>query len=120
MNILLADDQTRVRHALRILLEQQPGWRVIGEAASTGELLDQAKNQHLDLILLDGELPGIYEKDAFHFIQQACPRARIVALIEPQPTALAKSYLKADAYVTKVNSPQYLLSVIRKCLERKP
>ena len=32
MRILLADDQTQVRFALRVLLEQQPGLEVVGEA----------------------------------------------------------------------------------------
>jgi two-component system nitrate/nitrite response regulator NarL len=119
MNILLADDRTRVRRALCILLEQQPEWQVVGEAADARELLILARNSAPDLILLDGELPGIFEQDAFQSIQEQCPGVCIVALVEPQPAARLRHQLNADAYVTKVNSPQYLLAVIRDCLERK-
>ena len=33
MRILLADDQVQVRSALRLLLEQEPGFLVVGETA---------------------------------------------------------------------------------------
>jgi len=37
MRILLADNQSKVRFALRALLEQQPGLTVVGEAAEAGD-----------------------------------------------------------------------------------
>ena len=38
MGVLLADNQTKVRSALRLLLEQEPGLSVIGEATLSGLL----------------------------------------------------------------------------------
>jgi len=38
MKIGIADPQARVRFSLRILLEQQPGWMVNGEAADCQDL----------------------------------------------------------------------------------
>ncbi len=38
MKIGIADPQARVRFSLRILLEQQPGWLVCGEASDDQEL----------------------------------------------------------------------------------
>ncbi len=39
MNIVVAEDQKRIRTALRVLLEQQAGWAVVGEASNASELL---------------------------------------------------------------------------------
>jgi hypothetical protein len=50
MRILIADDQVRVRQALRVLLAQQPGVRVIGEAADGEELLAQIRVKAADRI----------------------------------------------------------------------
>ena len=44
---------------LRVLLEQQPGWRVAGEAADAQSLLDMARRGCPDLVLADWELPGM-------------------------------------------------------------
>ena len=119
MDILLADDCKRIRFALRILLEQQPEWRVVGEASDAIELMDQAKRQGPDLILVDGSLPGIQRNDTLNFLREVSPKACIVALVEPRTSSNEQTQIMADAFATKVNSPDLLLSVIRNCLERK-
>jgi DNA-binding NarL/FixJ family response regulator len=58
MRILLADDQPKVRFALRVLLERQPGLKVVGEAADADDLLAQMETACPDLVLLAWELPG--------------------------------------------------------------
>ncbi len=73
MRILLADDQTRVRFALRVLLERQPGLAVVGEATNSRDLLDQINATRPDTVLLDWELPGLAP------VQGAGPRSLIAA-----------------------------------------
>ena len=119
MNILLADDRPRVRNALCILLEQQPQWVVVGEAADACELLDQTKSSQPDLVLLDGKLPGMREDGYLQSIREICPQVCIVALVDPQPVQRSAWPEDVDGFATKVNSPEYLLSVIRSCLERR-
>jgi DNA-binding NarL/FixJ family response regulator len=41
MRVLLADDQSKVHSALRLLLEQEPGMSVVGEAVEAEDLLAQ-------------------------------------------------------------------------------
>jgi DNA-binding NarL/FixJ family response regulator len=52
MRIKVADNQPRVRHALRVLLEHQPGLEVVGEVADGGVLLPQVKAARPDMVLL--------------------------------------------------------------------
>ena len=58
MQILLADNQPKVRFGLRVLLERQPGLQVVGEAADAKDLLAQVEADCPDLVLLDWELSG--------------------------------------------------------------
>jgi len=63
MQILLADNQPKVRFGLRVLLERQPGLKVVGEAADAEELLAQMEAACPDLVLLGWGLPGLAEAD---------------------------------------------------------
>jgi DNA-binding NarL/FixJ family response regulator len=58
MQILLADNQPKVRFGLRVLLKRQPGLKVIGEAINAEELLAQVEADCPDLVLLSWGLPG--------------------------------------------------------------
>lgn len=113
MNIVLADDRTRTRRALRVLLEQQPDWIVVGEAADGKELLAQAQRTKPDLVLLDSDLPGLYDHKLIPSLRTDSPGTCIVALIKPASYENLHLLLQADGYATKINSPEFLLKVIR-------
>ena len=63
MRILIADDWLNVQDALRVLLEQQPGFTVVGEVVDTRALLAQLEAECPDLLLLGWELPGLAGAD---------------------------------------------------------
>ncbi len=119
MNILLAEDRKRVRNALRILLEQQPDWKVVAEACSASEMLDKAAILTPDLLLLDGDLIGIDDSQVIDELRRLCPQACIVAMVEPQGDSKWDENTPVDGYATKVNSPEFLLRVIVRCIEKK-
>jgi DNA-binding NarL/FixJ family response regulator len=113
MNILIADAQPRVRFALRLLLEQQPGWSVTGEAEDVHALLQQIQCGCPDLVLLDWELPGAPAEALLTVIRQACPRLWIVFMsgkVELRPAALQTG---ADVFAYKADPPEKLLGLIR-------
>lgn len=113
MNILLADHRSKVRYALRVLLEQQPGWTVIGEAADAGELFARTQRLLPDLILVDSGLPGLDEAGWLARLRQICPPVRIVVMSEQPGQTSDDPAAFSDAYASKVNPPERLLSVIR-------
>ena len=79
MEILVAEHQPKVRFALRVLLERHPRARIVGEAASMGELLCRLADGCPHLILLAWDLPGL-DLDALATIRRACPGMRVVAM----------------------------------------
>jgi len=112
MRILIADDQDRVRFALRVLLTQQSGFQVVGEASYGEELLAQARDTAPDLALVDWELPGLREIGGSGVLRKVLPRVHIIALssrIGARREALAAG---ADAFVSKGDPPEKVLEAI--------
>lgn len=115
MRILLADDQARVRFALRVLLAQQPGIKVVGEASSADDLAAQLMATCPDLALLDWELPGLAEIGGLPALRQLCPRLAVTVLSGRPGARRAAQAAGADAFVSKGDPPERLLAAIHAC-----
>ena len=119
LNILIGDAQPRVRFGLRLLLEQQPGWRVAGEAEDVEALLDHVRDGCPDLVLLDGELPGMPAQELLAVIRQACPRLRVVFMSGRDELRQAALQAGADVFAYKADPPEKLLRQIRELVAGK-
>ena len=113
MRVLLADDQSKVRSALRLLLEQQPGLSVVSEAAEAEDLLAQVEATQPDLVLLDWELPGLRADDRLPALRTRCPRLKVIALSGRPEARQAALTAGADAFVSKGEPPERLLTTLR-------
>jgi DNA-binding NarL/FixJ family response regulator len=112
IRILLADNQPRVRFALRSLLGQQVGLAVVGEAADADQLLALAVQVLPDVVLLGWDLRGLAPTDLLSALRRVCPHAHVIALssrLEVRQAALAAG---ADAFVSKIDPPGRLLAAI--------
>lgn len=113
MRILLADDQPKVRFALRALLERQPDMQVVGEAGSGPDLSAQIGPTYPDLVLLDWELPGESVADTLSTLRAAYPTLRVIALSGRSEARQAALRAGVDAFVSKSDPPERLLAAIR-------
>lgn len=116
MRILLADDQNKVRYALRILLCQQPGLEIVGEAPTADDLMMQLRSACPDLTLLDWELPGLAEAGGLAAIRRLCPRVEVVVLSSRPGAGRAAQAAGAHAFVSKSDPPERLLAAVRACI----
>jgi DNA-binding NarL/FixJ family response regulator len=112
IRILLADDQPHVRSALRLLLEQQPGVQVLGEAADAQGLLDWIKAACPDLVLLDWELPGLDAKVLLPALRDLCPNLAVIALSGRPETRKNALDAGADGFASKGDPPERLLAAV--------
>jgi two-component system response regulator DesR len=129
MKILIADDQSGVRSALRLILEQHPECSIVAEAVNTTELLEKAARTRPDVVLLDAELPGLPGRrgeqipgaleELIADLRDECCLAKLVVLsIRPEVRALA-SACGADAFISKADPPDSLLSTLKQlCLSQ--
>jgi DNA-binding NarL/FixJ family response regulator len=117
MRIMLADNRRKVRFALRALLERQTGLEVIGEAVDAQSLLAEAKEGCPDVVLLDWELPGMAAGELLSALRRECPDILVVALSGRVSARQAALSAGADAFVSKGDPPERLLSAIDGCAE---
>ncbi len=113
MQIGIADPQARVRFGLRILLEQQTGWIVCGEAADDQELQALARDHKPDLLLIDWNLPGEQPACILHLLQVQFPGIIRITMSGRQELRQAALKAGADAFVCKAESAEKLLDLIR-------
>jgi two-component system response regulator NreC len=113
--ILLADDHAVLRAGLRLLLNNQPEFEVIGEASSGIEALTLAESLQPDLILLDLSMPGLGGLDALPALRRYAPSARILILTMHDDPEYLRQALKSGAagYVLKKAADVELLSAAR-------
>jgi DNA-binding NarL/FixJ family response regulator len=119
MRVLLADDQSKVRAALRLLLQEELGLSVIGEAIEAEDLLAQVEAMQPDLVLLDWELPGLRTDDHLPALRRLCPRLKIIVLSGQPEARRAALAAGTDAFVSKGEPPERLLSVVEDCRPRQ-
>lgn len=115
MRILLADDQPRVRFALRVLLERRPGFEVAGEAVNAEALLAQMETTCPDLVLLGWELPGLAMVGSLSALRRIYPNLYVIALSGRPEARRAALAAGADAFVSKGDPPERLLAAINDC-----
>ena len=115
MRILIADRQQKVRFALRVLLERQPGYEVAGEATTAQGVLDQVEVDCPDVVLLCWELSNPDKTDLIPALREICPALRIIVLSGHLCTAQVALDAGADAFVSKGNPPEKLLAAINGC-----
>jgi DNA-binding NarL/FixJ family response regulator len=104
MTVFLADDQPEVRAAIRLLLDEQDGLSLAGEAASAAELDDRLPGSSADLLLVDWDLPGL-DRERLLSAAAAGQIGRIVALTTHTP-------LDGVPFVSKSQPPYCLLRTI--------
>ncbi|MGD9047405.1 MAG: response regulator transcription factor [Anaerolineae bacterium] len=112
MRVMLADSHTRIRWALRTVIEEEPGLNLVGEVSEARELLLQAQSLQPDLILLEWELPG--RANGFFTELRALDPAPFVIVLSSQPE-LREAVLAsgAEAFVSKADAPEQLLATLR-------
>ena len=112
MKIVLADPQTKILSALKLLLEQESGICVVGEAMEPWSLVTLLKETEPDVILLDWDLGDGSSPGLLSLLRERYPRIWVVAISvrpEVQKTALEAG---ADAFFSKGDNPRKLLAVL--------
>jgi DNA-binding NarL/FixJ family response regulator len=121
VRILLADDHTVVRNGLRLILERQPSFEVIGEASDGRAVLELAAEKLPDVVVMDIGMPGLNGIEAARRIIANHPETAVVILSMHADEGYVIRALKAGvkAYLLKDSAEADLIAAIRAISEGK-
>ncbi|MEV0781163.1 response regulator transcription factor [Streptomyces sp. NPDC050428] len=117
IRVLLADDQTLLRSAFRVLVDSEPDMEVVGEAADGAQAVALARSEKADVVLMDIRMPGTDGLAATRMIS-ADPEldgVRVVMLTTFEVDEYVVQSLRAGAsgFLGKGAEPEELLNAIR-------
>jgi two-component system, NarL family, response regulator NreC len=115
ITIVLADDHTVVRNALRLLLDAEPGFEVVAEAGDADTAVRYVRGHKPKVLILDLNMPGRASLDAVPDIRSASPGTEIVVLTMQNEPAFARRALQAGVrgYVLKEAADAELVQAVR-------
>jgi len=110
-----------MRGGLRLLLERQPGFKVVGEASDGRQAVEQAEATKPDIIVLDIAMPNLSGIEAAQRISALLPHTRIIILSMHSDESYVLRALKAGAkgYLLKDSAENDLIEAIRAVDEGK-
>jgi two-component system, NarL family, response regulator NreC len=118
VTILLADDHPVVRQGLRLLLEAEPDFRVIGETGDGLEVTPMVERLHPDVLVLDLLMSGLGGLDITRQVKLQGAATRVVILSMYSNVAYVAGSLAAGAmaYVPKKSTAEELVHAIREVI----
>ena len=114
VRIVIADDHGVLRAGLAALLSAEPGFEVVGEAASGDVAVRIAVERRPDLVLLDLSMPGLGGLEATKLLKAKLPGARVLILTMHEEAALVREAIAAGAsgYIVKRAIDSELINAI--------
>ena len=118
IRILVVDDHTLFRRGLTALLQRDPQFDVVGDAADAGEAQRRAAALRPDVILLDNHLPGVNGVDALPALHEAAPGVRVLMLTVSEDERDLSAALRGGAcgYLLKTIEGDALSAAIRRAM----
>jgi len=115
VTLVLADDHAVVRSGLRLLLEAEPGFEVVAEAATAEDALRYVRAHRPSVLVLDLNMPGRPSLEVLPEVRGAVPGTGVVVLTMQEDPAFAREALRAGAlgYVLKEAADEELLQAVR-------
>lgn len=114
IRVVLADDHTVMRNGLRLLLERQPNFQVVGEAADGRQAVELTDREKPDVVIMDIAMPNLNGVEATRQIVNRCPQTAVIILSMHSDESYVIRSLKAGAraYLLKDSAESDLIAAI--------
>ncbi|MEV6205082.1 response regulator transcription factor [Streptomyces sp. NPDC051771] len=116
IRLLLADDHPVVRAGLRAVLDTEPGFTVVGEAATAERAVELAAAGGVDVVLMDLQFgAGMHGSEATAAITAVPggPRVLVLTTYDTDADILAAVEAGASGYLLKDAPPEELAAAVR-------
>jgi DNA-binding NarL/FixJ family response regulator len=119
IRVLIADDHALFRYGMRAMLNSDPGFEVVGEAATGEEAVGKATELKPDIVLMDIQMPDLNGIDATRRIVQVDPGIGVVVvtMFEEDDSVFAAMRAGARGYVLKGADADEVVKVMRAVAE---
>jgi len=116
IRVLIVDDHTLFRSGIKLLLQRQEGFEVVGEAGDGLEGVKRAKQLKPDVVLLDLHMPGTSGLETIPLLREEVPQAQVIMLTVSEDADDLLDALRAGArgYLLKNIEIDFLLDSIRR------
>jgi DNA-binding NarL/FixJ family response regulator len=115
LRVVLADDQTILRHGLRALLDAEPDMEVVGEARNVQDAVALSRRLLPDVVITDVPFSNGIELHAISQLRRECAGARVLLLTAHicQECLRAATMAGVHGYILKHSPFEALLRAIR-------
>jgi len=120
--ILLADDHAVVRRGLRLVLDGEPDFEVVGEAGDGSEAVRRGLGPDVDLAVLDVSMPRMTGLQAAAELNRRRPELKMLVLSMHDSEQYLYEALRAGAagYVLKTAADRDLVEACRAAMRGEP
>ncbi|MFZ6719201.1 response regulator [Undibacterium sp. Ji49W] len=122
IKILLVDDHTLFRSGIRLLLQRNPEFEIVGEAVDGLDGVKRAKQLRPDVVLMDLNMPGLSGLEAMQLIVEDLPDTAVLMLTVSEEAEDLSTALKngARGYLLKNIEAEYLTQAIKRAAAGEP
>lgn len=114
IRIALCEDHVLVREGLKALLQPDPAFQVVGEAADGLETMAMVEKTQPDVLLLDLRIPRLHGVEVLRQLKgRAKPRIVVVSMHADEPFLVEALKFGVAGYVLKTCSREELVAAIR-------
>jgi len=115
VNIMIVDDHSLMRRAVREVVEKESDLTVVAEACNGWEAEEQAAQTQPDVILMDLDMPGCDGFEATERVLACSPHSRVVIFTASHDEQHVFQAIQKGArgYITKDIEPDALVHAIR-------
>jgi DNA-binding NarL/FixJ family response regulator len=115
IRVVIADDHFVIRQGVKTLLESQPGYEVVGEAATGRAVVEQAQALQPDVAVIDVRMPELNGIEATRQIRQRAQKTQVLVLTAADSGSLVPDLLRAGAlgYMLKTDAARDIVAAVR-------
>ncbi|MEV4090691.1 BTAD domain-containing putative transcriptional regulator [Streptosporangium saharense] len=115
LRVVVADDQALVRTGLRVVLDSEPGFQLVGEAENGEQAIAVVRETRPDLVLMDIQMPRLDGLTAARRIltDEAPPKVIMMTTFGTDDNLYAALRAGVSGFVLKTSAPEQLISAMR-------